>query len=121
MNPHPEVTIHLHGAPMRGGAVVTVIVTVTEIATDTGAVNERATADEEDRSTGHHQVIVTRAGKGDGMYSKNWNRISVLYCTPDLNPGLDLIHLWKKNMELGKRHFYMEYVNNVYFCGVLWI
>ena len=28
----------------------------------------------------------------------------------DLNPVLDLIPQWKKNMELGKRRFYMEYV-----------
>lgn len=117
MSPHHlEVTIRLHGAPMRDGAVVTVTVTETGIVKDTGAVNETA-ADEEDQSTGHRQAIVTRAGKGEGMWSRNWNGISILYCTSDLNLGLDLIHPWKKNMELGKRHFYMEYVNSMYFCG----
>ena len=44
-----------------------VIVTVTVIVTDTGAVNERA-AGEGDQSTGHphRPVIVTKAGSGEG-------------------------------------------------------
>ena len=61
MNLHPEVTILLHGAHTKDEAVVIVIVT------GTGAVNERA-VDEEDQTTGHHQAIVTREGKGEGMH-----------------------------------------------------
>ena len=71
MSLHPEVTIHLHGAPTRDGVAVTAIVTV--IVTDTGAVNERAVVDEEDQITGLHQAIVTRAGKGEGVCSRDWN------------------------------------------------
>ena len=33
-----------------------------------------------------------------------------LYSIPDLNLGPDPILQWKKSMELGRRHFYMEYV-----------
>ena len=50
---------------------VAVIVTVTENVTDTGAVNERV-AGEGDQSTGHHRrVIVTKAGRGEGVC--HWN------------------------------------------------
>jgi len=68
MNLHPEVAqdiIHLHGALMKDEAVVIVTVIVTDI----GAVNERAAADEEDQTTGHHQAIVTKAGKEEGVCS----------------------------------------------------
>ena len=34
----------------------------------------------------------------------------IISSQPDLNLGLDLILQWKKNMELGRRHYYMEYV-----------
>lgn len=75
MSLHPEVIIHLHGALTRDGVVVTAIVTViaTENVTDTGAVNERAVVDEEDQITGLHRAIVTRAGKGEGVCSRDWN------------------------------------------------
>lgn len=75
MSLHPEVTIHLHGAPTKDGVAVTAIVTViaTENVTDTGAVNERAVVDEEDQIIGLHRAIVTRAGKGEGVCSRDRN------------------------------------------------
>lgn len=71
MNLHLGVIIHLQGALMMDEAAV--IVTVTAIVTDTGAVNERV-AGEEDRSTGHHRrhhPVVTKAGRGEGVCC--WN------------------------------------------------
>ena len=63
--PPREVTIHLRGAPTTAGAAV--IVTETEIVTDAGAVSERAAADEDDQSTGHHLVIGTKAEREEGL------------------------------------------------------
>ena len=70
MNPHREVIIRLHGAPMMDEAVAIVIVTVIVNVTDIGAVNERA--DGEDQNTGHHQVV-TRPERGEGVSYRNWN------------------------------------------------
>ena len=64
--PPREVIIRLRGAPTTVGAAV--IVTVTEIVTDAGAVNERAAADEDDQSTGHRRlVIVIKAEREEGL------------------------------------------------------
>lgn len=96
MSLHLEVIIHRrHGALTMDEAAVIVIATVTEIVTDIGVVNEMA-ADEEDQSTGHRRAIVIRAGKGE-----------------DLNPDLGQTLRWKKNMELGRRHFYMDLMMSI--------
>ena len=70
-NLHHGVIIHLHGALMMDEAAVIVIVTA--IVKDIGAGNETV-VDEGDQNTGHRRrVIVTKAGRGEGVYCRNWN------------------------------------------------
>ena len=81
-------------------------VAIVRVGNDAGAASVRAVAVAVNQTIGQ-QVTVIRAGIEEGTYRK-WS-CALNYCNfPDLGPVLDLTLQWKKNMELGKRRFYME-------------